>query len=45
MEIICLKTCHGAYANIGIGKFDRKHAAVNSVASKGSKIRYSITFI
>jgi hypothetical protein len=27
---------HRAYANIGIGKFDRKHAAVNSVASKGS---------
>ena len=28
---------HRAYANIGIGKFDRKHAPVNSVASKGSK--------
>jgi hypothetical protein len=27
---------HRAYANIGIGKFDRKHSAVNSVASKGS---------
>lgn len=27
---------HRAYANIGIGKFDRKHAAVNSVASRGS---------
>lgn len=28
---------HRAYANIGIGKFDRKHAPVNSIASKNSK--------
>ena len=27
---------HRAYANIGIGKFDHKHAAVNSIASKSS---------
>lgn len=27
---------HRAYANIGIGKFDRKHAAINSIASKSN---------
>ena len=36
VEIICYETSCRAYANIGIGKFDHKHAAVNSIASKSS---------
>ena len=37
---------HRAYANIGIGKFDRKHGPVNSIASKSaasSNVLHSLT--